>query len=78
MIRRTPSSVGPGHAQSLHRRSDTLGDRVGTLEIGVRQDQRQLLATVARRGVGIAGIFLQDAGYMSEHGVALRDGRRCR
>ena len=45
---------------------------MSALEIGVRKDQRQLLATVPRRGVGIAGIFLQNAGYMAEHGVPLR------
>jgi hypothetical protein len=44
---------------------------VGTLEIGVGKDERQLLATVARRGVSIAGIFLQHAGYMSKHRGAL-------
>ena len=38
----------------------------------MRQDQRQLLATVARRGVGIAGIFLHHVRYMPEHRIALR------
>ena len=64
-------TVGPGNAEALYGRADALGDRVTSFEIGVRQEQRQLLATVARRGVGVAGIFLQDEGYMTEHRVAL-------
>ena len=71
MIRSTPCPSVLATRRSLDRGPDAFGDRVGALEIGVGQDQRQLLATVARRGVGVAGVFLQHARYMPEHGVAL-------
>ena len=71
MTRRVPARPDAGIRELLDRHAHALGDRVRALEIGVRQDQRHLLTTVAGRGVGVARALAQHARHLLEHDISL-------
>jgi hypothetical protein len=72
VIRSIPRPSVLATAQARDRGPDELSNGVRAFQIGVREDQRQLLAAVACRGVSVAGVAAYDAGDVPHHVVALR------
>ena len=71
VTRRMPSPSSSGSASSSMPGAHALGQVVGALEVGARENDGQLLAAVAGGLVDLARGLAQHAGHLAQHEVAL-------